>query len=150
MVEIPDAETGGTKKVKLSEMGIKIPVMLPEMPIDWKHEVPEIDPQSAAALQAPAVSPIRNEGQPTGPTASDGPKMINLPKFEFVVQFIWREPKRTADAENWRTPTLPPWMPPHRPTPRPRRRLLLRSVATPADATTETEPTPDATTGCTG
>jgi type IV pilus assembly protein PilM len=98
-VDVPDPETGAMTKMTLKEMGVKFPVVLPNAEVDWKHEVPEFDAAQLAAMAATpsfAAQPISREGVPA--PVQDGSKMINLPKHEFIVQFIWQSPKRAEDA----------------------------------------------------
>lgn len=100
-IEVPDPDTGGVKTVTLEELGVKFAVQLPASPIDWNFSVPEVDPVTAMAMPTPMALPPgpTSEGSRSAIAVDTGPKMINLPKYEFVVQCIWQEPKRKQEAE---------------------------------------------------
>jgi len=128
-IQVPDPETGEMKEMTLPELGIKFPVVLPNAEIDWKYEIPEIDPalQTGVVPSPTFVPQPSREGNAATSAAFSGPKMINLPKHEFIVQFIWQAPKRAEDAAklaNAETPVAP------------------EAAATDAAATTETPATP--------
>ena len=86
IVELPDGPDGAVLPVKMDELGIRFPVLVHELPI-VTVSMPNLDYDEQLVLDA------RMEAQETGEALPDDlpPKIIQVPRCEFTVQFCWQE-----------------------------------------------------------
>jgi hypothetical protein len=106
-VELPDGEGGAPKRVKISDLGVKYPVIV------LRKKVQQIDypaePEEAYQQRLAALSPQTPGGQPApgaDPKAMER-KVFRLGRFDFVLQFMWQPQPRSVREEKEKQPAGP-------------------------------------------
>jgi type IV pilus assembly protein PilM len=105
-VKLPDGEGGALKDVKISDLGVKYPVVVFKKKVqhvEYPAESVEAFQQRVAALTAPGAP---GAGQPAAGTELQ--KMFTLGRYDFVLQFMWQPQPRSAREEKEKQPQGPP------------------------------------------
>jgi type IV pilus assembly protein PilM len=104
-VQLPDGPDGDLVPVKISELGIKYPVVVTTeeiKPVTYLAEA--IDPTAAGGMPTPP--PMSDDAGERGVGAAANavqqPKLWKLRQYDFVIQFCWQPQPRAKRLENKR------------------------------------------------
>ena len=95
-----------TAQFSMKDMGIEFPVLVSYPPIDRRYTIPNpayVPPTATAASGLEGGMPTA-AARPATPAAGAAaqptePPVFKVPRFDFVVQFVWKERLRTARLE---------------------------------------------------
>jgi type IV pilus assembly protein PilM len=94
-VDLPDGPNGELVKVKISDLGIKYPVIVTTEEIKPVTYYPEaMDTSDGVAMPSAPVRDDRGEGIGPAAAAEQEPELWKLRQYDFIIQFCWQPQPR--------------------------------------------------------